>query len=95
MALYWVLFCSINHLLFFILIASVHNFADDNTLPALAENVSKLISILKSYSEVITNWFKKNQVIVNPGKFQIIIIDKKKGDRTNENVVIDQERTFG
>ena len=74
---------SINDLFFFILIASVHNFADDNTLSAFAENVSKLINILQSESEVITDWFKKNQMIVNPDKFQVIIIDKKKGDHTN------------
>ena len=40
---------SINHLFFFILIASKYNFADDNTLAAFAENVSRLINI----------WFKK------------------------------------
>ena len=33
---------SINNLFFFILIASAHKFADDNMLPAFAENVSKL-----------------------------------------------------
>ena len=81
-----------NDLLFFILIAPVHNFADDNTLSAFAENVSKLINILLIESEVITDWFKKNQTIVNPDKFQVIIIDKKKGDHTNENVVIDNKQ---
>ena len=83
---------SINDLLFFILIASVHDFADDNTLSAFAETVSKLINILQSDSEVITDWFKKNQMIVNPDKFQIIILDKKKGDHTNENIVIDNKK---
>ena len=83
---------SINDLLFFILIASVHDFADDNTLSAFAETVSKLINILQSDSEVITDWFKKNQMIVNPDKFQIIILDKKKEDHTNENVVIDNKK---
>ena len=83
---------SINDLFFFILIASVHNFADDNTLSAFAENVSKLINILQSESEVITDWFKKNQMIVNPDKFQVIITDKKKGDHTNENIVIDNKQ---
>ena len=78
----------INDLFFYILMASVHNFADDNTLSAFAENVSKLINILQIESEVITDWFKKNQTIVNPDKFQVIIIDKKKGDHTNYNVVI-------
>ena len=83
---------SINDLFFFILIASVHNFADDNTLSAFAENVSQLINIFQSGSEVITDWFKKNQMIVNPDKFQVIIIDKKKGDHTNEDVVIDNKQ---
>ena len=83
---------SANDLFFFILIASVHNFADDNTLSAFAENVSKLINILQSDSEVITDWFKKYQIIVNPYKFQVIITHKKKGDHTNENVVIDNKQ---
>ena len=82
----------INDLFFYILMASVHNFSDDNTLPAFAENVSKLINILLIESEVITDWFKKNQTIVNPDKFQVIIIDKKKGDHTNESIVIDNRQ---
>ena len=81
---------SINDLFF--LIASVHNFADDNTLSAFAENISKLINIFQSESEVITDWFKKNQTIVNPDKFQVIIIDKKKRDHANENIVIDNKQ---
>ena len=78
-------------LITFHLIASVHNFADENELSAFAENISKLINILQSQSDVITEWFKTNQMIVNPGKFQVIIIDKKKGDHTNENAVIDNK----
>ena len=38
---------SINDLFFFIEVASMHNFADDNTLSAWGETVSKLIEILK------------------------------------------------
>ena len=83
---------SMNDLFFFILIASVLNFADDSTLSAYPENVSKLINILQSDSVVITGWFKKNQVIVNPDKFQVIIKHKKKGDLTNENVIIDNKQ---
>ena len=83
---------SIKDLFFFTLIASVHIFADDKRLSAFAENVSELINILQSKSEVITDWFQKNEMIVNPDKFQVIIIDKKKGDHTNENVVIDNKQ---
>ena len=79
---------SIKDLFFFILIASVHNFADDNTLSAFAQNVSKLINILQSESEVISDWFKKKQMTVNPYRFQVIIINKKKGDHTNENLLL-------
>ena len=83
---------SINDLFFFILIESVHNFADDSTLSTFAENVSKLINTLQGESEVTTDWFKKNQMIVNLDKFQVIIIDKKKVDHTNEKVVIDNKQ---
>ena len=69
---------SINDLFFFILIALVHNFEDDNTLSAFAETVSNIINVLQSESEVITDWFIKNQMIVNPDKLQVIIIDKDK-----------------
>ena len=31
-------------------------------------------------------------MIVNPDKLQVIIIDKEKGDGTNENVVIDNKQ---
>ena len=79
---------SIKDLFFFILIASVHNFADDNTLSAFAQNVSKLINILQSESEVISDWFKKKQMTVNSYRFQVIIINKKKGDHTNENLLL-------
>ena len=32
------------------------------------------------------------KMIVNPDRFQAIIIDKKKGDHTNENAVIDNKQ---
>ena len=36
-------------------------------------------------------WFKDNQVIVNPGKFQTIILDKKKTNDTQEIIKIDNK----
>ena len=41
---------------------------------------------------MITDRFEKNQMIINPDKFQVIIIDKKKVDHANENVVILNEQ---
>ena len=82
---------SINDLLFFIEIASMHNFADDNTLSAWAEKVSKLINTLESESNIAIDWFTKNEMIINPDKFQAIILDKKKSNLTNIPLTIDNQ----
>ena len=60
--------------------ASVHNFADDNTLSCFAKTVKDLINVLKEESEVAINWFSSNKMIVNPDKFKSIILTKNKSD---------------
>ena len=72
-----------NDFFYFILVASAHNFADNNTLSSFTKTMENLISILESESEIAINWFKNNHMIVNPGKFQAIIFDKHKGNHTN------------
>ena len=61
----------------------MHNFADDNTLSAWGETVSKLIDTLESESNIAFVWFTKNEMIINPDKFQAIILDKQKSSFTN------------
>ena len=39
---------------------------------------------MESESNIAIDWFKTNKMIVNPSKFQSIIIDKKKQDHTKE-----------
>ena len=82
---------SINDLFFFVSDVSLHNFADDNTLSAFAETILELIDILQSGSEIVIDWFKNNKMIVNPDKFQAILLDKRKGDHTNQRVVVDNQ----
>ena len=60
--------------------ASVHNFADDNTLSCFAKTAKDLINVLKEESEVAINWFSNNEMIVNPDKFKSIILTKNKSD---------------
>ena len=60
---------STNDLFFFVLIASMYNFAGDNFLPAFAKTVAELKNTLQSYLEVIIKRFKNNKMIVNPEKF--------------------------
>ena len=45
---------------YFILVASAHDFADNNTLSSFAKTIENVISILVSESEIPINWFKDN-----------------------------------
>ena len=69
----------------------MHNFADDNTLSAWGETVSKLIETLESESNMAIDWFSKNEMIINPDKFQAIILDKTKSNLTNIPFTIDNQ----
>ena len=82
---------SINALFFFIEIASMHNFADDITLSAWGETICKLIDTLESESNIVINWFTKGKMIINPGKFPAIILDKKKSNLINIPLTIDNQ----
>ena len=63
----------------------MHNFADDNSLSAFESNIKNLKLILQSENKTAISWFQSNKVIVNPGKFQGIIIDRKKQNHTAES----------
>ena len=76
--------CFFNDFFYFIDNASVHNFADDNSLSAFESNIKNLKIILESESKKAISWLQSNKMIVNPGKFQGIIIDKKKQGHTPE-----------
>ena len=82
---------SINDLFFFVSDLSLHNIADDNTLSAFAKTILELIDILQSGSEIVIDWFKNNKMMVNPDKFQAILLDKRKGDHTNQRIVVDNQ----
>ena len=40
-------------------------------------------------SDVVVDWFKKNEMVVNSDKFQAIILDKRKRDHTDERITVD------
>ena len=76
--------CFFNDFHYFIKDANIHNFADGNSLTTFAQNAGTLISVLKPESKPPFDWFERNNMIVNPGKFQSIMIDKKKQDHTKK-----------
>ena len=81
-----------NDFFFFIPKASVHNFADDNTLASFASTLKELLPILESECEAAINWLHNNKMIVNPDKFQVILLDKRGSDNTNIELKIGTEK---
>ena len=69
--------CFFNDFYYFIKNANMHNFADDNTLTTFAQGVRALISVLKSQSNIAIDWLETSKMIVNPSKFQLIIMIKR------------------
>ena len=70
----------INDLFFLIKDVSLANFADDNTMHAARNSIEELIKVLETQSKSAIGWFKMNDMIVNPDKFQVMIMscDKKR-----------------
>ena len=61
------------------------------TIPCLHLQI-ELIRILKSESAVVIDWFKINKMVVNPDKFQAIILDKRKRDHTDEHITVGNQQ---
>ena len=68
----------INDLFLFIKEADLANFADDNTLYVSKKNLAEVLEVLERECETAINWFKENNMIVNPDKFQTMIITSNK-----------------
>ena len=68
----------INDLFMFILNGNLHGFADDQTISAHAHTLEELKIILCSEANIAVNWLKHNKMIVNPDKFQAIVLSKSK-----------------
>ena len=66
----------LNGLCFFITKASLHNYADDNKLSASYRDDASLMELLNQESNTTIDWLISNHMIVNPKKFQTIIITK-------------------
>ena len=64
------------------------NFADDNIIYSCAKSVSDVIENLKSDLKIALNWFKDNQMMANPGKFQFMILSK---NTINQSIAINNK----
>ena len=54
------------------------DFADDNTVSAVAETISELVKSPQDKANVAIEWFHVNEMIANPGKFKSILLRKSR-----------------
>merc|ERR1711937_239987 len=68
----------INDLTLFLKNSDLNNYSDDNSISAYQNTINELIKVLENESNIAIDWFKSNQMLVNPDKFQAIIINPKR-----------------
>ena len=68
----------LNDLLAVLKKSQLYNFADNNTISTEANSEDDIFKILKEESESAVQWFRENKMIVNPDKFQAIVLQKGK-----------------
>ena len=56
--------------------SDLRNFADDNTITAVAETIQDLINSLEVKTNNAIEWMKDNDIIANPNKFKAIVLTK-------------------
>ena len=67
------------------------NFVDDNTVSTTADNIDHLLLTLKHELEPAVKWFMDNQMIVNPDKFQAMILQNSRNSKNHEPVKLEIE----
>ena len=73
----------INYIFYFIQGAYICNFADDNSLYSIEDNLKEVKTILKKNVELVQGWFYENHIVLNRGKSHYLIINK---DIINESI---------
>ena len=57
--------------------SDLYSFADGNTISTASENMNNLIHTIEKQSETAVKWFNQNKMIVNPDKFQAMLLQKR------------------
>ena len=81
----------LNDLLSTLKLCDLFNFVDDNTISATADNIDNLLLTLKHELELAVKWFTKNKMIVNPDKFQAMILQNSRDSKNYEPVKLEIE----
>ena len=88
----------INDLFLLIRNPDLHNFADNNTISSVANNIEELLKTWEKSSEEAIHWFRNISKTAKPGKFQSVIIDNKNSNHNPQDLntgikVIDSQRS--
>ena len=79
----------LNDLLSTLKLSDLFNFADDNSISTTSDNIDHLLLTLKHEWELAVKWFKDNQMIVNPDKFQAMILQNSRNTKNYEPVKLE------
>ena len=78
----------INDLFLFMKQATLHSYADDNTLAYFSESMPDLVKTLEKETEVALSWLENNEMIANPEKFHAILLRKNQTNTSGEPINI-------
>ena len=70
-------------------LSDLFNFADDNTISTTADNIDRPLLTLKHELEIAVKWFTENQRVVNPDKFQAMILQNSRNSKNYEPVKLE------
>jgi exonuclease III len=69
----------------------IYNYADDNTISCMGDNLNDVKCDMVKALNVMMNWFEKNGMKANPDKFQLIFFDKQ-GLYSDEHIMVNNIR---
>ena len=81
----------INDIFYFIQDAYICNFADDNSLYSIEDNLKEVKTILEKNFELLQGWFYENYMVLNPGKCHYLIINN---DIINSSIELGEKMLY-
>ena len=71
-----------NDIFSFVTDSSLYNYADDNTLSYVSEDVKNLVNVLEKDSKSLIEWFNLNKMQANPDNFRQWSLERRPSVRT-------------
>ena len=68
--------------------SDLHYFTDDNTIAVTCKNLNDLLRTLEKELESAIDWFKNNNMVANPEKFQAFIMNKRRENQITHKLKI-------